>query len=57
MDDHSGPASEPLTGIAALKTLESKIEARLGFLAGHATVPDDFDEMGADTIEALFEMC
>lgn len=27
---------------------------RLGFLAGKASVPDDFDELGADDIADLF---
>lgn len=27
---------------------------RLGFMAGEITVPDDFDQMGAAQIEALF---
>jgi len=27
---------------------------RLGFLAGHISVPDDFDRMGANEIEKLF---
>ena len=26
----------------------------LGFLAGQITVPDDFDQMGAEIIETLF---
>ena len=28
---------------------------RLGFMAGQFTVPEDFDRMGAGTIEKLFE--
>ncbi|MFT4295370.1 MAG: type II toxin-antitoxin system prevent-host-death family antitoxin [Micropruina sp.] len=28
---------------------------RLGFLAGQAIVPDDFDQLGADEIAALFQ--
>lgn len=29
-------------------------EKRLGFLAGHGTVPDDFDDFETDSIAALF---
>lgn len=29
-------------------------QQRLGFLQGHGSVPDDFDEIEADRIEALF---
>ncbi|WP_166968845.1 type II toxin-antitoxin system Phd/YefM family antitoxin [Brevibacterium atlanticum] len=29
-------------------------EQRLGFLVGHGTVPDDFDELEADRIADLF---
>lgn len=29
-------------------------ERRLGFLVGHGTVPENFDELEADRIEALF---
>lgn len=29
-------------------------ERRLGFLAGHGSVPDDFDDLEADRIAALF---
>jgi len=28
---------------------------RIGFLEGFADVPDDFDEMGKDEIEAMFD--
>ncbi|OJU40608.1 MAG: prevent-host-death protein [Microbacterium sp. 69-10] len=28
---------------------------RLGFLAGQAHIPDDFDELGGDVISDLFE--
>ena len=43
--------------VAKLTRLESPDEAqRLGFLAGQATVPDDFDEWGRDDIRHLFEV-
>jgi antitoxin (DNA-binding transcriptional repressor) of toxin-antitoxin stability system len=29
---------------------------RFGSLAGHASIPDDFDSMGASEIEAMFEV-
>ena len=28
---------------------------RIGFLIGRAEIPDDFDDMGKDEIEAMFE--
>ncbi|GAA1857901.1 type II toxin-antitoxin system Phd/YefM family antitoxin [Brevibacterium marinum] len=33
---------------------EEDREQRLGFLAGHGAVPEDFDELEAGPIEALF---
>jgi len=33
---------------------EASTTQRLGFMKGEIEVPDDFDEMGAEAIEALF---
>jgi prevent-host-death family protein len=47
-------AGKPLVKVTALGTPQPKRARRLGFLAGHITVPDDFDRMGREEIEALF---
>ena len=33
---------------------EASATRRLGFMKGEIEIPDDFDEMGAETIEAMF---
>ena len=54
-------AGEPFIVARAGKPMVrvSRVDAptprRLGFLAGQGTVPEDFDEMGAEEIHALFE--
>ncbi len=46
-------AGKPLVRVTAL---ESGTPAqRLGFLTGEIAVPDDFDQMGAKSIQKLFE--
>ena len=35
--------------------IEGNPPRRLGFLEGQADIPDDFDDIGADPIRALFE--
>lgn len=45
-------AGRPMVKVSALDAPATP--RRLGFLAGAFTVPDDFDRMGADTIEQLF---
>ncbi len=47
-------SGKPLVKLTAMDAPEPPIVKRLGFLAGHATVPDDFDQMGAGAIEAMF---
>ena len=47
-------AGKPLVKLCAVDTPEPQAVRRLGFLAGHATVPDDFDRMGEDVIGAMF---
>jgi antitoxin (DNA-binding transcriptional repressor) of toxin-antitoxin stability system len=43
----------PLVKVEALQAPSAS--RRLGFLAGHIAVPDDFDRMGGDQIAAMFE--
>lgn len=47
-------AGVPLVKVSALDAPAPKPVKRLGFLAGQITVPDDFDQIGADIIENLF---
>lgn len=48
-------AGLPLVKVMPIDTPERGAERRLGFLAGQAEVPEDFDRMGAAEIERLFE--
>jgi antitoxin (DNA-binding transcriptional repressor) of toxin-antitoxin stability system len=45
-------AGKPLVRVSALNAPAEP--RRLGFLAGEIDVPDDFDDMGAEEIAALF---
>jgi prevent-host-death family protein len=45
-------AGKPLVRVSALDAPAEP--RRLGFLAGEIEVPDDFDDMGAEEIAALF---
>lgn len=47
-------AGKPLVKVMALDAPASGQARRLDFLAGQIAVPDDFDRMGADLIEAMF---
>jgi prevent-host-death family protein len=47
-------AGKPMVKVTALGAAAPKKPRRVGFLAGHLSVPDDFDSMGRDEIEALF---
>jgi len=47
-------AGKPLVKVVPLSAPEPGKLKRLGFLAGEISVPDDFDEMGAQEIEQLF---
>ncbi len=47
-------AGKPAVRVTAIDAPEPGHEQRLGFLEGQIQVPDDFDRMGADEIEALF---
>ncbi|NDJ56842.1 type II toxin-antitoxin system prevent-host-death family antitoxin [Enterobacteriaceae bacterium 4M9] len=47
-------AGKPLVKVTALGVPESGQEQRLGFMAGAIHIPEDFDQMAAKKIEALF---
>jgi prevent-host-death family protein len=47
-------AGRPMVKVVPLDAPAAGERRRLGFLAGQANVPDDFDTMGADQIAALF---
>ncbi|MXW09009.1 MAG: type II toxin-antitoxin system prevent-host-death family antitoxin [Gammaproteobacteria bacterium] len=48
-------AGKPLVKVTAVEDDEDGATRRLGFLAGHVTLPPDFDRMGRKQIEASFE--
>jgi prevent-host-death family protein len=47
-------AGRPMVKVVPLEAGESTVGRRLGFMAGEIAVPEDFDQMGAAEIEALF---
>lgn len=47
-------AGKPMVKVTALDVPASGQTRRIGFLAGQIEVPEDFDRMGEDTIDALF---
>lgn len=47
-------AGKPIAKIVPLDAPSLDQQRRLGFLAGHIAVPDDFDRMGQTEIEHLF---
>ncbi len=48
-------AGKPVVKVIAVEAPETGTKRRLGFLAGNLSIPDDFDRMGEDEIETLFE--
>ena len=48
-------AGKPLVRVTALDTKIPSKKSRLGFLDGQFEVPEDFDTMFADEIQAMFE--
>ena len=48
-------AGKPLVKVSRLDACEGTPVKRLGFLTGQIPVPDDFDRMGSEEIERLFE--
>ncbi len=47
-------AGRPIAKVVALDAPDPSETKRLGFMAGQIETPDDFDQVGADVIEALF---
>ena len=47
-------AGRPLVKVVPIDAPDPGAMRRLGFLAGQAEVPDDFDTMGAEVIERMF---
>jgi prevent-host-death family protein len=47
-------AGKPLVKVMALGAPEASQTRRIGFMAGQIQVPEDFDRMGADEVEAMF---
>ena len=48
-------AGKPMVKVVAVEAPDPGTVCRIGFLAGRISVPPDFDRMGADEIETLFE--
>jgi prevent-host-death family protein len=48
-------AGRPLVKVVPLDAADVGTTPRTGFLVGEIAVPDDFDQMGRDRIETLFE--
>ncbi|MBA3915549.1 MAG: type II toxin-antitoxin system Phd/YefM family antitoxin [Acidobacteriales bacterium] len=48
-------AGKPLVKVMALDAPTGAQIRRLGFMEGEFTVPDDFDEMGREEIEQMFD--
>lgn len=47
-------AGKPLVKVEALGATPAKPIKRIGFLEGQFSVPDDFDTIGQNEIEAMF---
>lgn len=48
-------AGKPLVKVMALNAPTAGQIRRVGFLVGEISVPDDFDRMGSEEIEHMFE--
>jgi prevent-host-death family protein len=50
-------AGKPLVQVTAIESPATRPSSakRIGFLEGQITIPDDFDEMGREEIQRLFE--
>ena len=48
-------AGKPLVKVVPLDAADTAPGRRLGFMAGEIAVPDDFDAMGREEIDALFD--
>jgi prevent-host-death family protein len=47
-------AGKPVVKVVPLNQADAP-KSRIGFMKGRLTVPDDFDTMGQEEIEAMFE--
>jgi prevent-host-death family protein len=47
-------AGKPVAKVMALNAPTGAQVRRLGFMKGHISVPDDFDQMGHEEIERMF---
>ncbi len=48
-------AGKPMVLVTALDSPTRGQRRRIGFLKGHISVPDDFDQMGREQIIAMFD--
>jgi antitoxin (DNA-binding transcriptional repressor) of toxin-antitoxin stability system len=48
-------SGKPMVKVTALDTPEPSQRKRFGFMAGQIKVPDDFNTMGGEEIQKLFE--
>ena len=48
-------AGKPVVKVTAVDAPDAGSGCRLGFLAGRIRVPDDFDRMGAEAIQSMFD--
>jgi prevent-host-death family protein len=48
-------AGKPMVKVVPLDTPDAGQQKRLGFLADQIKVPDDFDTMGAEEIQTMFQ--
>jgi len=46
-------AGKPLVQVTAIEPAEMP-KSRIGFMAGHINVPDDFNDLGRDEIAGMF---
>ena len=48
-------AGKPVVKVVAVEAPSAGAARRIGFMAGKFSVPKDFDRMGSEEIEAVFE--
>ena len=48
-------AGKPVVKVVSLEAPSAGSARRVGFMAGKISVPEDFDRMGCEEIEALFD--
>ena len=48
-------SGKPLVKVVSVEAPEPEAVQRTGFMRGRMSVPDDFDTMGAEEIQAAFE--